>query len=139
MEAWRRRALDAFPELRQRLTDPDDDDMDVIRGLTRELGVMLEGAHRDGNEDLLRRIYSYAEWCWNGGDGYDVGVAVTYGFYEHLVDPDPRLWAEVMPRLTDDVIVDMWPLWEYRLSRWQLRRLKRLLKRQGRDIPAILG
>jgi len=119
--------------------DPDDPDMESVWGLMRELGVMVEAAHLGGNEDLLHRIYSFAEWCWNDGDGYDVGVAVTYGFYEHLVDPGPRMWAAVILRLPDELIVDIWPLWKYRLASWELWRLKRLLKRQGRDIPAILG
>jgi hypothetical protein len=106
MAVWRRRALAHFPELRQDLT---------ARGynpysLFFDLQMLLPAAYDGGDEDLLRRIFGFAEWCarqtakelWN-----PAGVS----FYEHLFD-DPAYSDRVLPWLSPAVVYAHWNLWE---------------------------
>jgi hypothetical protein len=61
MEAWRRQALEMFPELREGLRDPSA--LASFDALWARLVAMVPDASRAGDEDLLRRLYAYAEWC----------------------------------------------------------------------------
>ena len=56
---WRARAHASFPEFREELEDEtgDEDDIFSIYSLFSELEDMVRTAHRDGDDDLLRRIY----------------------------------------------------------------------------------
>jgi hypothetical protein len=88
----RERAVELFPELREELTDQDE--IFSPNSLWFELLPRACGAHRTGNDDLLRRIYGYASWSWDqGGElANDVGVS----FYEHLLD-EPWMRPLVAP------------------------------------------
>jgi hypothetical protein len=46
---------------------------------------MLSRAHRDGDDDTLRRIYGYASWAREQPDD-DIQNAAGVAFYEHLFD-----------------------------------------------------
>jgi hypothetical protein len=132
MAAWRREALTAFPELRTELNDVGD--MFSVHQLWFRLLPWTWRAHQDGDEDFLRRVYAYAEWCHRASP--ELKGAVVVCFYEHLVDNRQDLWwARVMPRLSDAVIVSTWPEWKERLMPAELDRVRKVLRDQGRPLP----
>jgi hypothetical protein len=59
--------------------------------------------------------------------------AVYVGFYEHLLDQKEALFEDVLPRVQDNVIRDVWPLWEAFLPPEKLEVVRRLLRKARRD------
>ncbi len=125
-EDWRARALASFPELRDGLED--DDDIFSVYILLGELLDLLEGAHREGDDDMLRSIYGYASWAREQADD-DCRNAAGVSFYEHLFD---ERWMRplVIPWINSAVVRDYMGLWELRLSPADLDEVQRLLHRR---------
>lgn len=107
---WRRKALEAFPELRRELNDKHE--IGSIYALWSELRPMVRKAHQEGDEDRLTRIYDFALWCYRQ-KAKDLWNSAGVGFYEHVLDVPGGLLPDVLARLRDDVIADVWGLWEY--------------------------
>ena len=60
-----------------------------------ELHSKCQDAHQQQDEDLIRRFYDYARWCWQSQID-DVVSAVACAFYEHL--PTTPVMRRDMPR-----------------------------------------
>ena len=80
---WKERAQEAFPELYEELSDPEE--IDNPYQLWFELLPMVRAAHDDGNPDLLQRIYDYAHWSARH-PSEEVWNPVMVAFVEHLFD-----------------------------------------------------
>jgi hypothetical protein len=101
MSAWRRRALETFPELRAEFEPPET----TLYGVFSRLVQWCRDAHESGDAAALSRIYGFAEWCarqsakelWN-----PAGVA----FYEHLADSQVTL-ATIPQWVARDVFEDI--------------------------------
>ena len=129
MSAWRRRALEIFPELGRELTSADVEStyalwMNVLLPRVRE-------AHAQDDKKMLRQIYGYAAWSMRQ-PAKDVRNAAAVTFYEHLFDkPQSDNWIEtVVDWVPDDVVRDVWSLWAegpHRLSDPNLVRLRKQL------------
>lgn len=96
MSRWRAAAIERLPELRRTIASADS-----VMALWIELGNEFQKAYRDPrNDDLIRRIYAYADWCLaaprNDDAGRDPVTAVAVAFYEHI--PDWPAAREDMPR-----------------------------------------
>ena len=122
---WHARALASFPELREGLED--EDDIFSIYALFFELRPMLSRAHRDGDDDMLRRIYGYASWAREQPDD-DIQNAAGVAFYEHLFD-DRWMRPLVIPWIDSTVVRMQMGLWELMLSPADLDEVRRLLSR----------
>jgi hypothetical protein len=114
--------LALFPDLRPAARRPDY----TVYHAFFDLLPRVRAAHMAGDEESLRRIYGFAEWCaeqpaqhlWNAA-----GVA----FYEHLFDSHRHVWSEVVRWLSPRAVADHWGLWEWRLSGEDLVEVRRLL------------
>jgi hypothetical protein len=90
MSAWRREALQRLPECRQ-----------VIEAAENPMALWIElfgecqDAYKKQDDDLIRRFYDYARWCWQSRID-DVVNAVACAFYEHL--PTTPVLRRDMPR-----------------------------------------
>ena len=126
MAAWRRRALEYFPQLGAELQDSEYS----IYMLFFDLLPMVRHAHDLGEAELARRIYEFAEWCLNQTTG-DLSNAAGVAFYEHLFDSNCHR-AETIRRLSPDVIATCRPLWEARLSEDEMAELRPLMPRRIR-------
>jgi hypothetical protein len=123
MSAWRRRAIEAFPELRKALNDGDE--VPGICALWPKLRPIVEAAHQERDDDFLRRAYAFAEWCRVQRDK-DMWNSVGVSFYEHAFDV-PKLRPLVAPWLSAGAIRDNWPAWESRLTPEEMREIGALL------------
>jgi hypothetical protein len=124
MSAWRRTAIESFPELASALNDSSE--IFSPYALWFELLPMVRAAHRSDDHDLLGRIYSYADWSL--GQGAELRNAVAVSFYEHLFDEKwmrPVAAERLSPRAVDAVR----PLWVARLSTDDLDEVDNLLRR----------
>ena len=102
---WGKEAFKRFPELL--------DEFDAVASpyeLWIELRFAFAAAYKDPrNEDLISRIYAYADWCCSQPEGStaedDLGSCVCVCFYEHIPEVPEAL--EDMPRwfLKEDVLV----------------------------------
>ena len=128
MAVWRRRALKMFPELRHDLNAGRYD----VYMLYFDLLPRVRDAHRSRSFDRLRAIYSFAHWCFHQKDG-DLRNAAEVAFYEHLFD-EWDLREEVIPWLAPDVIEACCQLWDTRLTLVRRFQLRRLLRRERREI-----
>jgi len=89
MEAWRRLAIELFPECEGKYLNTDS-----ILSVLSDLEDMVDAAHRQNNEDDLVRIYKFTEWCYSQKDNDpDIWEAASMTFYQHLLDSDLTLWA----------------------------------------------
>jgi hypothetical protein len=100
---WGKEAFTRFPDLIDRF-----DSVDSLYSLWFELTQAFDEAYKaPRNEDLISRIYAYADWCCQqettGED--DLGTCVCVCFYEHIPQSPEAL--EDMPRWfsRDDVIL----------------------------------
>ena len=125
MAEWRRRALEAFPDLAPDIRDAEFS----LHDLFRELVPKAMDAHRADDGASLDRIYGYARWCllhphkelWN-----PAGVS----FYEHLFE-DWDLRRQVASRLDSESVDRCVGLWELMLDKARFEELKQLLKVQA--------
>jgi hypothetical protein len=90
MSAWRREALQRLPECHQAIEAAENP-----MALWIELHGACKDAYKKSDEDLIRRFYDYARWCWQSRIG-DVVNAVACAFYEHL--PTTPVMRRDMPR-----------------------------------------
>jgi|SRR5215211_4525100 len=107
MAAWRRRALELFPELKDDLHSRDYSTYQLFAAVRH----MVWQAHDAGDDARLRAIYGFAAWCseqrsdvlWN---------AAGVSFYEHLFDErkDRADWAKVAPWLSPQIVRSVWGL-----------------------------
>ena len=81
MSAWRRKALELFPDLR---IDIEDLDMSLM-SLFFELLPRCRDAHDRGDSVELKKIYGFADWCASQ-KAKELWNAAGVGFYEHLAD-----------------------------------------------------
>lgn len=81
MSAWRRIALDTFPELRIKI-----EHADSPMALWIELGSSFQDAFLAGDDDSVRRFFRFAEWCLDTADqqATDSSTAAWCAFYEHV-------------------------------------------------------
>ena len=121
MSAWRRKALEDLPELHEHLNNPGE--IHSFYDLIVELKPLLVTAHRENNEDLLRRIYNYAEWATN--QSYELWNMIGVAFYEHLFDYGVN--DEVVRWLSPRVVELHRGLWQAWLSPARWRDVEQLL------------
>ena len=122
MASWRRKALALFPDLKFEVQRPD---FSVYQIFFRIL-PMSRDAHKAGDVDTLRKIYGFAEWCFEQR-AKEMWNAAGVAFYEHLFDDHPSLRAEVVQWLPPRVIVGCMGLWGWRLSPNDLATVKKLI------------
>lgn len=90
MSVWRKKAMEILPEEKKELEDPQ-------TSIYGALGLMLSAlrpAHEENNTERLKKIYGFAEWCFNQ-KAKDLWNAAGVAFYEHL--GDQRITFEAIP------------------------------------------
>ncbi|OZI38045.1 hypothetical protein CAL29_06750 [Bordetella genomosp. 10] len=114
MSTWRRKAIEAVPELRDRIEQSWSPMAAWI-----ELRSLFEQAMKNGDIQRARRIMDYARYCLAAPNA-DVNTAVAVGFIEHLADDEatrarlPELisvrefndWREIMSYHADDQVLE---------------------------------
>ncbi len=124
MEAWRLTALTRFPELEYEITRNQGGPI----GLWTDLYVALTTAYRAApiNEDLIRRIYDYAAWCFRqpdtGDAETDLSNATAVGFIESL-PLDERVYDDLYRWLSVEIFEGCESLFRHHLSEEEYRRL----------------
>src|SRR5882672_10752098 len=119
MARWRGKALELLPEFSAQIQRLDNPYMVWV-----ELGHEFKRAYESPmNEDIIRRFYTYADWCWCQRQK-ELWNSVAVCFYEHL--PDRRAVRDDMPRwLSPDKFRDLAGLFEWRLGKDEFAELKR--------------
>jgi hypothetical protein len=105
--AWRRKALELFPDRPSMLREPGG-----VYTLLANLRAELEFAYRAENpsRDFIERVYKFAAWCFETRQNAYLRNAVAVSFYEHLpaFGPargdlarqfTPQMWSELQPLL----------------------------------------
>jgi hypothetical protein len=130
---WRRRALEAFPELRRQLNDKRE--IFSIYALWSEVLPLAEEAHENWDMDLLDRIYAFALWC-SRQRSEDLWNSAGVAFYEHLLPDLPgECVGDMLARLPDGVVADVWGLWERITPEERMEHARSMLRQQKRPIP----
>jgi len=115
MEAWRKLAIELFPEYEDIYSSTDS-----IYSILSDLEDMVDAAHQQNNEDDLVRIYKFTEWCYSQKDNDpDIWDAASITFYQHLLDSDLTLWA-IPYWVKPDTFQEMFG--EYETRMWLERR-----------------
>ena len=134
VETWRTKAVELLPEMEED-TNPSDNPM----ALWIEIRMAFDQAYQEPrNEDLIRRIYGYADWCSEHGErsenaGEDPLTCVAVCLYEHI--PTREASRLDMPRwFSREDIVLMKELFSYHLNPDEYERLLELFPdpKQGR-------
>ena len=105
MSAWRRKALDTFPERRHLVVSATSSYI-----LMLDLAQELREAYRvdPPDSDLITRVYTFVEWCFAPTQNPDLRNAAAVSFYETLPDFEPArrdlarrftptMWRELQP------------------------------------------
>lgn len=127
---WRERAASSFSTLKTDIFDPDYS----VSLLFFDLLPMLRIAHRNGDLEMQRRIYEFAEWCFLQDDE-ELSNAAGVAFYEHLFD-DREHWEDIVARLPLSIIEGCWILWNAHLPFWKLWRLRTLCQARFPEFAA---
>ena len=117
MSAWRRKALESFPDLRHEFAQSDV----TIYQVFFELLPRVQAAHARSDTLELQRIYDFARWCFQQ-KSEDIWNAAGVAFYEHLVD-EPTTLSQIPRWLQPDVFEGCKGLFEARLEPAQFREL----------------
>jgi len=119
MSAWRRRAIELFPDLRGEF---EADDFTPHRVFFELLPRCLR-AHQARDEAELEKIYGYAEWC-HRQKAQGVWNAVAVSFYEHLGDR-PETLSDMPKWVKRDIVEDLAELFEYAMGKPKFEELKK--------------
>ena len=103
MASWRRKVLALFPDLQPAAQRPNNS----IYTVFFELLPRVREAHQEGDAEMLRRIYGFAEWCLEQ-KAKDIWNAAGVAFYEHLFDSHRSLWSQFVRWLSPRVVEDCW-------------------------------
>ena len=131
MASWRRKALTLFPEMRHDVQRSDS----TVYSVFFELLPMVRKAHQDNEVERLKRIYGFAEWCFEQ-KAKDLWNAAGVAFYEHLFDSHRSLWNEFVKWLSPQVVAGCWGLWEWRLAPEELAEVERLIAQCSKPLYA---
>lgn len=129
MVDWRTRASALLPEL-SAVVERESWSCHVFLS---ELWQLALEAHRDGDREVLGRVYGFAHWCFRQPERF-LSDASVVSFYEHVFDE----WAlrdEVAPWLPAEVVDRVRPLWEWRWPKERLSEVDRLLAGTGGPVP----
>ena len=123
MQSWRAKATELLPELEEDISSSDNP-----MGLWIEIAMEFDQAYeKPRNEDLIRRIHAYADWCLEHGERTeraktDLPTCVAVCFYEHI--PTREASRLDMPRwFTREDIVLMKDTFSYHLNPDEYERL----------------
>lgn len=122
MAVWRRRVLDLFPTLRVEAQRPEFS----IYSAFFHLLPMVREAHATNDEDMLRNIYGFAEWCFEQKAEH-LWRTARVTFYWHLFE-NPQHWEQVVPWLSPYVISGCSDLWQALLSPDEWAEVQRLIQ-----------
>lgn len=117
MSTWRRKAIEAFPDLRHDFEQADASIYDVFV----ELLARTRDAHARADERELQRIHDFGRWCLHQ-KADDLWNAAGVSFYEHLVD-EPITLAAIPRWLQPDVFETCKGLFAARLEPEEFRTL----------------
>jgi hypothetical protein len=93
-----------------------------------DLFAMFHEALNVSDEQALRRIFDFAEWCFcQRRRAPDLNNAVCVCFYEHVFDVARRDWADVACWLSPAVVEACWTLWEARHGKDEIKKLRVVL------------
>lgn len=106
MSAWRRKLLALFPEHRYNI---EKEYFSVYSFYVDFLPLTFE-AHKENNEEFLRKIYGFSEWCFNQ-KAKDLWNAAGVSFYEHIFSIKKTYWKEIIPWLSNNIINQCKCLW----------------------------
>jgi hypothetical protein len=114
MSAWRRKALELLPEYKNSIEKKKEFTFSVYQ-LFFDLQPIVVDAYKANHTDLLKRIYEFAEWCWNQKRP-SVGLheAAVVAFYEHLIDA-PETRAFIPHSLNKEIFEGMRELFKARM------------------------
>ena len=102
--------------------------------LVFDLFAMFRKALDASDEQTLRKIFGFAEWCFHQDRrAPDLNNAVCVCFYEHVFDVARRDWPDVARWLSPAVVQACWTLWVFRHSEDEIGKLCDVLKH--RDGP----
>jgi hypothetical protein len=141
MEEWLSKALTTFPELESQIIR----NQGGPHGLWADLFSAMVAAYRaaPANENLIRRIYEYAAWCFRqpqaGDPDTDLSSATALGLLENLpldrqVSDDLHRWLSV------ETFEGCKTLFRHHLSEEEYRKLHSdfVRKKMGVTDPALL-
>ena len=110
--SWREVAIKLFPE-RERIYSQAGE---TVWSVLFDLRDAVIAAHNNRDEEMLERIYRFAEWCHSQRDtDPELWTAAYSAFYEHLVE-NRVTYREIPKRLSPEVFADMLPEFKQRLD-----------------------
>ena len=117
MSTWRQKAINCLPELKKYFEEPTTSIYDVFVAL---LPATVE-AHKRKDDDRLKNIYAFAEWCFRQKEK-DLWNSAGVVFYEHLGDYEET--RQAIPQwITGDIYKDIRALLEARLDQNAIQKL----------------
>jgi hypothetical protein len=122
MSAWRRKAIEFFPDLRSELEDPET----TIYSVFFELLPRCREAHDRGDTAELERIYGFADWCASQKER-ELWNAVGVAFYEHLADSN-RTFEAIPQWVRKPIFDDIAGLLEARVGPTRVAQIRRQYK-----------
>jgi len=110
MSIWRQKAIDCAPELKEEFEEPGLSLYTVFM----ELLPLLRQAHIDKNDERIKKVYDFAEWCFKQKDE-NLWNPAGVSFYEHLADTD-ETFSQFTKWIKRDIYVDIRDLLNQRVE-----------------------
>jgi hypothetical protein len=145
MDYWLTKAIECLPELEDIVTEPEPQRITGPMSLWIEIYLKLIDAYDvvPINEDLIRRIYDFADWCLKQPSTSevetDVSTAVSVAFIEDL-PLDERITEDLHRWVSIETFKGFENLFRYHLSDEEYQRFEKdfLNSRRPTDPPPRL-
>ena len=124
LSAWRRKAIELFPEYQAEFEHPNAKICTVLIDLV----ALVKESHENNDKEMLKKIYGYAEWChMQRKRAYHLWDGASVCFYEDIIAIKEAL-TELPYWVRHDIIVEMMPLWKMMYAESLIDSLKDVLK-----------
>ena len=120
MSLWRKKAIDYLPELKTEIESSENH-----MQLWIELQSYLSFSYTDKNtQDLIKRIFDYAKWCYYDSKNTDLVTSLIVAFYEHL-PLDKKICDELDKWIDKKQFNDLKEVFKYHSTEMQFKDLEK--------------
>lgn len=125
MSAWRRKAIEMFPHLRNLLNDSQTS-VGIVFG---DIEERLEGLYKQGKLTEVKKCFDFVEWCYQQKNAPDLHSAASVFYCDHVGYDDEIIREVLVKFLNPSIFSQMENYFRNRLSNKKVNKIKKMLQK----------